>query len=165
MNIIVIVLSAVIFCALFTVIVFATTGKNVTTQIHNYPPEIQEEYFKTHERIPTEPLSLKVIVTKSIGILVFVAILLGLSIFAGARTFLQGFGFAFGLMVVVGAYDTFFLDWVLFANMKRFRVEGTEHMDKEYHQKWFHVKGMLFPGILIGLVVAVLVGTILAFIF
>lgn len=83
MNIMVIVLSAIIFCALFTVIVFATTGKNVTTQIHNYPPEIQEEYFKTHERIPTEPLSLKVIVTKSIGILVFVAILLGLSIFAG----------------------------------------------------------------------------------
>lgn len=33
-----------------------------------------------------------------------------------------------------------FLDWVLFANMKRLRLPGTEHMEKEYHQKWFHVK-------------------------
>lgn len=161
MNITVIILSAIVFCILFTILVFATTGKDTTTQIQNYPPEIQEEYFKTHERIPTEPLSGRVIVLKAIGILVFVAILLGLSILAGARTFLQGFGFAFGLMVVVGAYDTFFLDWVLFANMKRFRLPGTEHMDKEYHHKWFHVKGMLFPGVVIGLVTAILVGVIL----
>ena len=35
----------------------------------------------------------------------------------------------------------------LFANMPRFRLEGTEHMDAAYHQKWFHLKGMLFPGL------------------
>lgn len=33
-----------------------------------------------------------------------------------------------------------FLDWVLFPNIKRVRLPGTEDMDKEYHQKWFHVK-------------------------
>lgn len=38
------------------------------------------------------------------------------------------------------AWDTFFLDWVLFANIKKIRLPGTEHMDKEYHQKWFHIK-------------------------
>lgn len=164
MNVAVIVLSAVVFCILFTVLVFSTTGKNgktgkdVTAQVHNYPPEIQEEYFKTHERIPVEPLSGRVIALKSIGILIFTAILLGLAILSGAKTFLQGFLFAFGMMLFIGAYDTFFLDWVLFANMKRFRLEGTEHMDKEYHQKWFHVKGMLFPGVIFAIVPAALVG-------
>jgi len=83
---------------------------------------------------------------------------------SGARSFLQGFGLAFGLMIWIGAYDTFFLDWVLFANMKRFRLEGTEHMDKEYHQKWFHLKGMLFPGIVFALIPAVLVGAVIALI-
>ena len=39
-----------------------------------------------------------------------------------------------------------------------FRLEGTEHMDKAYHQKWFHAKGMLFPGIVFALIPAVLVG-------
>jgi hypothetical protein len=29
---------------------------------------------------------------------------------------------------------------IIVPNIKRFRLPGTEHMDKEYHQKWFHVK-------------------------
>ena len=28
----------------------------------------------------------------------------------------------------------------LFVRIKRWRLPDTEHMDKEYHQKWFHVK-------------------------
>lgn len=67
-------------------------------------------------------------------------------------------------MVWIGAYDTFFLDWVLFANLKRFRLEGTEHMDKAYHQKWFHLKGMLFPGIVFALIPAALVGLLVAWV-
>lgn len=94
----------------------------------------------------------------SIGIILAVC-----AYIAGAERFLEGFGLAFGLMVWIGAYDTFFLDWVLFANMKRFRLEGTEHMDKEYHQKWFHLKGMLFPGIVFALIPAALVGFIILF--
>ena len=48
--------------------------------------------------------------------------------------------------------------WMLFANLPMFRLEGTEHMDKAYHQKWFHLKGMLFPGIVFALIPAALVG-------
>ena len=44
--------------------------------------------------------------------------------------------------------------------MKRFRLEGTEHMDKAYHQKWFHLKGMLFPGLLFALIPSAIVGLI-----
>ena len=43
-----------------------------------------------------------------------------------------------------------------------FRLEGTEHMDKAYRQKWFHAKGMLFPGIVFALIPAALVGWLTA---
>ena len=83
-----------------------------------------------------------------------------MALLGGAETFIQGFLFSFGMMAWIGAYDTFFIDWVLFANMKRFRLEGTEHMDKAYHQKWFHLKGMLFPGLLFALIPSAIVGLI-----
>lgn len=45
-----------------------------------------------------------------------------------------------------------------------FRLEGTEHMDKAYHQKWFHVKGVLFPGIIFALIPATAVGLLVMWI-
>ncbi|MBR1691872.1 MAG: hypothetical protein IJ711_03740 [Lachnospiraceae bacterium] len=161
MSVTVILIEMLVFSALFTTMCFATTGGNHTVQVDNYPPEIQEEYFKTHERIKAEPLSGRAVLKKAIAILVFAAVLVFMAMLAGARNFLQGFLFAFGMMIWIGAFDTFFIDWVLFANMKRFRLEGTEHMDKEYHQKWFHLKGMLFPGIIFALIPAVLVGLVM----
>ncbi|MCR4746883.1 MAG: hypothetical protein K5836_00255 [Clostridiales bacterium] len=161
MSITVIITEMVIFAALFTVLVFVTSSgekKYSANNIHNYPPDIQEEYFKTHERVDISYNSKNVKLTKGFGILFFVAVLFVCALVAGASTFLQGFLLAFGLMVWIGLYDTMFLDWVLFANMKRFRLEGTEHMDKAYHQKWFHLKGMLFPGIIFALIPAALVG-------
>ncbi len=80
------------------------------------------------------------------------------AILAGAKTFWAGALFATILFGVVGAWDTFFIDWVLFANLRCFRLPGTEHMDKAYHQKWFHVKGMLFPGLLFLVIIAGLTG-------
>ena len=100
------------------------------------------------------------IVTKTVALLVFAVILVIMALLGGAETFIQGFLFAFGMMAWIGAYDTFFIDWVLFANMKRFRLEGTEHLDKAYHQKWFHLKGMLFPGLLFALIPSAIVGLI-----
>ena len=158
MNITAIIIEMLVFTVLFTVMCFKTTGGNNTMQVENYPPDIQEEYFKTHERIPTAPLSKKVVIKKSFAILIF-AVLLGVfALLAGAETFMQGFLFTFGMMAWIGAYDTFFMDWVLFANMKRFRLEGTEHMDEAYHQKWFHLKGMLFPGLVLALITSAIVG-------
>ena len=157
----------VVFAAVFTAIVIVSyrgDRKYSPAGIHNYPPDIQAEYFKTHERIPVAPLSKRVIAVKLIALLVFAAILVIMALLAGAKSFTQGFLFAFGMMAWIGAYDTFFIDWVLFANMKRFRLEGTEHMDKAYHQKWFHLKGMLFPGLLFALIPAAIVGFIVSLI-
>ena len=157
-------LEALVFTALFTLMVMLPTIKHPEAGVHNYPPEIQEEYFKTHERIPTAPLSGRTIAVKSIGILLFTALLTGGAILAGANTFWQGAGFAALLFVIVGAWDTFFIDWVLFAHLRIFRLPGTEHMDKAYAQKWFHVKGMLFPGSLFLVIISALTGLLVMWI-
>ncbi len=161
MSIWVILAEMAVFAAIFTAIVFfAASGdrKYSAAGIHNYPPDIQEEYFKTHERVDVSYRSKKVLLTKGFGVLLFAGILLACALLAGAKTFWQGFWLAFGLMAWIGIYDTCFLDWVLFANLPTFRLEGTEHMDKAYHQKWFHAKGMLFPGVIFALIPAALVG-------
>ena len=159
MKFTVIIIEMLVFAGIFTAVLFSLINKKETTaSIHNYPPDIQEEYFRTHPRKDVSYRSKNVIFAKLLGLLMFTAILTGCAIFAGADGFRQGFLLAFGLMAWIGAYDTFFLDWVLFANMKCFRLSGTEHMDKAYHQKWFHARGMLFPGIIFALIPAVLVG-------
>jgi hypothetical protein len=159
MSVSVIIIEMIVFAGIFTAVLFSLIGKKETAaSIHNYPPDIQEEYFKTHPRQDTSGRSKNVIIAKSAGILMFTVIITVCALLAGADSFPKGFLMAFGLMAWIGAYDTFFLDWVLFANMKCFRLPGTEHMDKAYHQKWFHLKGMLFPGMLFGVIVGVLVG-------
>ena len=167
MNIWIILIEMIVFAAIFTLIVFLSyrgEKKYSAAAIHNYPPDIQEEYFRTHERVDVSYKSKNVIFTKGFGILVFTLILLACAVFAGAETFRQGFWLTFGLMIWIGLYDTCFLDWVLFARLPMFRLEGTEHMDKAYHQKWFHAKGMLFPGIIFALIPAALVGWIITLI-
>ena len=163
----VILIEALAFAALFTILVFAMSSgerKYSAASIHNYPSDIQEEYFRTHERVDVSYQSKNVVATKGLGIVFFVAALFACCRLAGAQTFWQGFCLAFCLMVWIGLYDTLFLDWVLFANMARFRLEGTEHMDAAYHQKWFHLKGMLFPGLVFALVSAALSGLLVVFV-
>ena len=163
----VILIEAIVFAILFTTILFVSFhGDRMYSAacIHNYPPDIQEEYFKTHERIEVSYKSNKVVLAKLCGILIFTTILFVCALIAGASTFWQGFGLAFGLMVWIGAYDTLFLDWVLFGNLKMFRLEGTEHMDRAYHQKWFHLKGAIFPGLVFAIIPATLVGILISLI-
>ncbi|MBR2802916.1 MAG: hypothetical protein IKE21_10125 [Erysipelotrichaceae bacterium] len=150
---------ALAFAVLFTGMVFLPVKDlEAPSNIHNYPPDIQEEYFKTHKRVDVSYRSKKVLLKKGIGILLFTVILAVCARLAGAHTFREGFFVGLLLMVFIGCYDTFFIDWVLFANLKCFRLPGTEHMDRAYHQKWFHLKGILWPGILFALIVGVLTG-------
>lgn len=154
----IILIETIVFTGLFTALVMLPTIKHPEISVHNYPKEIQEEYFKTHERVGTKPLSLRTIIFKVFGIILFTVMLVAGAILAGAKTFWAGALFATILFGVVGAWDTFFIDWVLFANLRCFRLPRTEHMDKAYHQKWFHVKGMLFPGLLFLVIIAGLTG-------
>ncbi len=160
MNITIILISALILTMYFTITIFDITRKykNTPFMLNNYPEDIREEYFKTHERVDVSLKSKKVLFVKLLALLLFVGILFALAYISGAKSFMDGFLFAFGMMLWIGIYDTLFIDFVLFANLKFFRLEGTENMDKEYHQKWFHVKGLLFPGLLFGFIPAVMVG-------
>ena len=154
----IVLVEALIFVALFTALVMIPSILHPEVGVHNYPPEIQEAYFKTHKRVDTAPLSARTVCIKAFGILLFTVLLTAGTIWAGATTFLDGFVFASVLFLIVGAWDTFFIDWVLFAHLRCFRLPGTEHMDKAYAQKWFHVKGMLFPGSLFLLIIGLLTG-------
>lgn len=164
MNWPMIMMETVVFLALCTAMVMIPSLKNPLAGIHNYPPEIQEEYFKTHERIPTNPLSKRTILIKSLGILIFAAVLTGGALLAEADSFGDGFLFGILLFTAWGVYDTVFIDWVLFAHMKQFRLPGTEHMEKAYTQKWFHVKVVLFPGSLYLAILGLIVGGAVALI-
>ena len=151
-------LEAVIFVALFSAMVLIPSIRHPEVGVHNYPPEIQEVYGRTHKRVDTAPLSARTVCIKGFGIVLFTVLLTAGAIWADASTFLDGFVFAAVLFLIVGAWDTFFIDWVLFAHLRCFRLPGTEHMDKAYAQKWFHVKGMLFPGALFLVIIGLLTG-------
>ena len=73
----VLVIEAIVFAVLFTTILFVSFhGEKMYSPacIHNYPPDIQEEYFKTHERVDVSYKSKKVVLAKSCGIIMFTVI-------------------------------------------------------------------------------------------
>ena len=156
-------MECMVILILFTCAIMIPLCRNPVWWIHDYPQDIQEKYFETHERIPTQPLSFPVLLKKGAALILALAVFVGLVLLAGADDFLTAFLASYGIWFLVDWYDCFFLDWVLFANVKRIRLPGTEHMDRAYHQKKYHVVhsaiGMvlgLIPCLLCGLIVMVL---------
>ena len=145
MNITVIVVELLIMFAVFLFLVIGMLLINPVSFISDYPPEIQEKYYKSQNKeAAKEKLNTLMIVKKSIVLVACIFIFAWMLHIAGAETFIQGLLLTYAYVIALFVWDTFFLDWVLFANIKKIRLPGTEHMDKEYHQKWFHVKAC-FP--------------------
>lgn len=141
MNLSVILIEIVLLLLGFTVLVFGMLFISPLTFISDYPPEIQAEYYRSqHKEAAKEKLTWLMVLKKLLAVAAFLFLFAWMMHLAGAKTFWQGVGLTWVYMLCVFAWDTFFLDWVLFANIKRVRLPGTEHMDREYHQKWFHVK-------------------------
>lgn len=158
MNVQVIIIELIVFLLIFSFLAFGMLMISPLTFISDYPPEIQEVYYKTqHMEAKKEKFTIIMKIKKIIALLVFLCVFVWMIKSAGAKTFLQGASLTYLYMFVIFVWDTFFLDWVLFANIKRIRLPGTEHMEKEYHQKWFHVK-VCFPMISITLLMGVIVG-------
>ena len=151
MNWMIIICETVIMTIAFTAMVLIPLVKNPVLWIHDYPKDIQEEYFKTHERVPSEFFSKSVLLKKGCALLVALLLMLVLMKLAGAYGFWSALALSYGIWLFIDWYDCFFLDWVLFANMKAVRLPGTEHMDKAYHQKRYHFVQSLW-GMLIGLI-------------
>ncbi|MCC8099741.1 MAG: hypothetical protein LIO78_06725 [Clostridiales bacterium] len=161
MNVSAYVIQCVVLCAVFGLLIFGLLLINPVSFVGDYPPEIQAQYYASqHKEAVKERMTFLTILRKSVAIIAFLFLFAWMAHQAGAETFVDGLLFAYGYMLVLAAFDTCFLDWVLFPNIRRVRLPGTENMDREYHQKWFHVKAMLpmvpvsaVGGVLIALVV------------
>ena len=141
MNPTVILIEIIIMLLVFGILVFGMLYISPLTFISDYPPEIQEVYYRTqHKEAAKKKLTIAMKIKKIVALIAFMFLFAWMLHLAGAETFVEGLLLSYGYILCLFAWDTFFLDWVLFANMKRVRLPGTEHMEKEYHQKWFHVK-------------------------
>lgn len=97
----------------------------------DYLPEIQAKHCNTqHKESIKEKLTWLLIIKKLIAVVAFLFMFAWMLHLDGLKTFWQGVGLAWLYMFYVFAWNTFFLEWVLFVNIKRFRLPGTEHMDK-----------------------------------
>ena len=145
MSVWIIIVECLVISVLFSIMVVTMLNKDPVNMIVNYPPEIQAEYYRSQGlEAKKEKLTAK-------------------NYIAGARTFLDGFIAAACYFLAIFAVDTFIIDWIFFARVKRWRLPGTEHMDREYAQKWFHVKDCL-PMVPVFAVLAVIVGLIIMWI-
>ena len=153
MDITVILVELGIMCLVFFVLVIGLLFISPLTFISDYPPEIQEQYYKSQNKESVkEQMTLTMKIKKVVALIAFMFIFAWMLHIAGADSFIQGVLLSYLYMLVLFAWDTFFLDWILFANIKRLRLPGTEHMEREYHQKWFHIKACIpmIPVFMIG---------------
>ena len=153
-----------LFTSMFTSTVLLPAIRRPETGVHNFPPEIQEEYFETHRQVSAMPRTRRTAAEKTLYLLISTALLAGGAIVAGAQSFRDGVLFAAILYLAVAAWDTFFIDRVLFAHLKMLRLPGTEHMDRAYAQKWSRVKEKLLPGAVVLAVVCVITGLLVTWI-
>ena len=70
MNWTIIIIETIIMTIAFTAMILIPLVKNPVWWIHDYPKDIQEEYFKTHERVPSEFFSKTVLVKKGFALTV-----------------------------------------------------------------------------------------------
>ena len=163
MNWTIVIAEIIVMTIAFTAMILIPLVKNPVWWIHDYPQDIQEEYFKTHERVPSEFFSKTVLIKKGCALLFALLLMMGLMKLAGAYDFWSALTLSYGIWLFIDWYDCFILDWVLFANMKSVRLPGTEHMNTAYHQKRYHFVQSLW-GMLIGLIPCLIGAGIYAYI-
>lgn len=164
MNWTIIIIETIILTAAFTAMILIPLMKNPVWWIADYPADIQEEYFKTHERIPSKFFTPTVLLKKGMALIITLVLLLVVVRLAGAYDFWSALWIGYGMWLFIDWYDCFFLDWVLFANMKKVRLPGTEHMDEAYHQKKYHFVQSCW-GMLIGLIPCLIGAAVFAWLF
>ena len=76
--------------ALFTGAIMIPLCRNPVWWIHDYPADIQEKYYETHERIQTEPLSAPVLLKKGFVLLLCVGSICGTCAACGRKGLQNG---------------------------------------------------------------------------
>ena len=157
------VIQCIVCCVVFTLIILPALYKNPLCMIASYPPAVRK-------RVSQLPKYKDVIMEKEkkhmgkkvFGVFFFALVLSGLAYVSGCRSFSETFWHVFAIFFVVNLYDLLVLDWGIFCHSKKLRIPGTEDMEKEYTDKFFHVKGAGI-GCVLGLAVALLSGCIVYF--
>lgn len=131
-------------CLLFTLLIMPAQLKDPINMIMSYPPAI----IKRVEQLPEYRDNIKSrerkhIAKKIVGALFVSVILSVVAYFSGCRDFISSLIHVFILCFSVNLYDLIVLDWGYFCHSKRVRIAGTEDMDKEYKDYFFHVKGAI----------------------
>lgn len=154
-------IESIIACAVFGVGIVGSVLANKVFWLREYAPAVQEKFLSLHPeyKVADKKESLLGLIVKKItACLVFVAVLLLMIYLSGARDFINGFVNCYIIWFVVNWFDVFILDMLILANWKRCRLPGTEDMDKEYrsNKRKSVIEG--FYGMVIGIVVALVVG-------
>ena len=159
----IIVIECIALCLLFTLMVYIMSRKPIET-LYNYPPKIQERVKSMEEYKDKIPTTKNKIVAKSLAaILIVIIVSLILRYINGYTTFIEGFGYSLLIWTIINIYDAVVMDIMWFCHDPYFVFKGTEDMEKEYHNYWFHIKESL-KGEVIALLVCAIVGLIIQFI-
>ncbi|MCD7810041.1 MAG: hypothetical protein LUH02_11950 [Erysipelotrichaceae bacterium] len=153
MNTSIYITECIIMCLVFGTFVMTIELMDPVSFVNDYPPEIQKQYYiSQHKEEVQEKITKINLIKKIIGLIAFAMVFAWMAHIAGAQSFIEALIAIYGYMIVISLFDVLVLDWILFVNIKKLRLPGTENMDKEYHQKWFHVKAMfpMIPVFLIG---------------
>ena len=97
MNWTTIIIETIIMTIAFTAMILIPLVKNPVWWIHDYPEDIQEEYFKTHERVPSEFFSKTVLIKKGLALVLALLLILGLMKLAGAYDFWSALALSYGI--------------------------------------------------------------------
>ena len=83
------IITAIVLVIAFTAMILMPLIKNPVWWIHDFPQDIQEEYFRTHERVPSAFFSKTVLLKKCFGLLIALAMLVALISWIGLTPFLR----------------------------------------------------------------------------
>lgn len=144
----------IVISILFSLTIFIPLYKNPINQIMSYPPAIRKrveclsQYKDNIKAKEKRHISIKII-----SIFVIALVLCVVAYFSGATTTQEIFIHVFTLFFFVNIYDLIVMDLIIFRNVKRFRIQGTEDMEKEYKNPKHHIFGAIV-GTAIGIIVA-----------
>lgn len=147
-------IECIVGCLLFTLIILPALYKDPIKMIMSYPPKIR----KRVEELPQYKDSIQKrekahIGKKIFGIVFFIIVFSAVAYFSGCRDFKSTFFHVFILFLAVNLFDLVVLDIGVFCHSKKLKIPGTEDMEKEYKDYFFHAKGA-FIGTLLGVVIA-----------
>lgn len=147
-------------CILFSIIIIFGTKKNPLGGLHNLPKAIRERAagLPEYKEKNIQVVSAKKRILKKIPALVIIAfIFCAMTYAAGARTFLQGFLYAFIMWTAIKLFITLVINCGWYAHTPSVWIKGTEDMGSEYRNYKFYLSSIP-RSVAAGAVVSALIG-------